>query len=213
MKKFNQLVKKKKKKILKIFLSSIKTKIAIKFLKELFFLPKIGLALKELIPPLLNDDCKQQVLPANCHDTQNLSLFFNPWVASTCAISAKKKKEKKKCEIILDNAVGKNHLRTPSSQNKKCMVKPFSNSASGNLLFDILWKMDGLSPYSLSSKHFLWAFYNQYYIKDRLTITEKVTEVQVTILWFFRACGKFTHIWLNKRLQVIYITKKINSNA
>ena len=36
-KNFNQLTKKKKKKILKIFLSSIKTKVAIKFLENFFF--------------------------------------------------------------------------------------------------------------------------------------------------------------------------------
>ena len=46
MKKFNQLAKKK---ILKIFLSKIKTKVAIKFRKKKKkFLPKIGLMLKEL---------------------------------------------------------------------------------------------------------------------------------------------------------------------
>ena len=43
MKKFNQLAKKK---LLKIFLSSIRTKVAIKFLKKTFFRSKIGLALK-----------------------------------------------------------------------------------------------------------------------------------------------------------------------
>ena len=39
MKKFNQLDKKKKKKILKIFISSIKTKVPIKFPKNFFFFP------------------------------------------------------------------------------------------------------------------------------------------------------------------------------
>ena len=48
MKNFNQLAKKK---LLKIFLSSMQTKVAIKFPKKLFFffLPKIGLALKGLM--------------------------------------------------------------------------------------------------------------------------------------------------------------------
>ena len=46
MKKFNQLAKKKK--LLKMFLCSIKTKVAIKFPTFFFFLSKIGLALKEL---------------------------------------------------------------------------------------------------------------------------------------------------------------------
>ena len=46
MKKFNQLGKKNK--ILKMFLSSIKTKVAIKFPKNFFFLLKIGLVLKGL---------------------------------------------------------------------------------------------------------------------------------------------------------------------
>ena len=44
--KFNQLAKKKK--TLIIFLSSISSKVAIKFSKNFFFLPKIGLALKGL---------------------------------------------------------------------------------------------------------------------------------------------------------------------
>ena len=55
-KKFNQLAKKE---LLKIFLSSIKTKVTIKFLKVyflfyffFFFLPKIRLTLKELKVPL-----------------------------------------------------------------------------------------------------------------------------------------------------------------
>ena len=54
MEKFNQLAKKKKKKkktyLLKVFLSSMKTKLAVKFPKKIFiFLPKISLALKRLI--------------------------------------------------------------------------------------------------------------------------------------------------------------------
>ena len=49
MKKFNQLAKKKKKNS-QIFFSSMKTQVALKFLKKkLFFLPKIGLALKGII--------------------------------------------------------------------------------------------------------------------------------------------------------------------
>ena len=51
MKKFQSVGKKKKekKKKLKIFLSSIKTKVTIKFPKKLFFLPEICLAPKGLI--------------------------------------------------------------------------------------------------------------------------------------------------------------------
>ena len=48
MKKFNQLAKKN----FKIFLSSIKTKVAVKFSKKNFFLLEIGLLLKGLISEL-----------------------------------------------------------------------------------------------------------------------------------------------------------------
>ena len=48
MKKFSQMAKKKLT-VLKIFFSSIKTKVAIKLLKTFYFLSKIGLALKGLI--------------------------------------------------------------------------------------------------------------------------------------------------------------------
>ena len=73
MKKINRLKKEKEKKKF----SSIKSKVAIKFPKEnFFFLPKIGLALKELIIILMNTGYIQISLADEKKDLISYSKCF-----------------------------------------------------------------------------------------------------------------------------------------